>query len=60
MVASIIGYVSASQEVQVRAFQNVRMDIPLEPVIYELGGVEVTDSQPKEWNKQLKEFTQRF
>ena len=60
VVASIIGYISTSQEVQVREFQNVRMNIPLEAIVYELDGVEVTDSQPKEWEKQLKEFTDRF
>jgi len=60
VVASIIGYISASQEVQVREFQDVRMEIPLEAVVYELDGVEVTDTQPKEWKKQLKEFTERF
>ena len=60
VVASIIGYVSASQEVHVREFQNVRMEIPLEAIVYQLDGVEVTDSQPKGWKKQLKEFTQRF
>ena len=60
VVVSIIGYVSTSQEVQVREFQNVRMNIPLEAIVYELDGVEVTDSQPKDWEKQLNEFTERF
>lgn len=60
VVASIIGYVSGSQEIQVQAYQNVRLDIPLAPLVYELGGVEITGTQPREWKKQLKEFRQRF
>lgn len=60
VVASIIGYISTSQEVQVGELQNVRMNIPMEAVVYELDGVEVTDVRPKEWEKQLKEFRERF
>ena len=60
VVASIIGYEPASQELQLEHGKRVVLNIPLRVAIYELENLEVADEVPREWEKELKRFTQLF
>ena len=60
VVASIIGFESASQEVQVEHGKRVVLNIPLQAAVYELDNLEVSEGVPREWQKQLKRFNQLF
>lgn len=61
VVASIIGYESASERVDVLPGENKQVpDLRLKPVVYELDAVQVTASQPRLWKKRLARFNEYF
>lgn len=61
VVASIIGYESDSIILEVLADQEPgNIAIRLKPIVYELEGVVVEESEPVEWRKQLVLFEELF
>lgn len=61
VVASIIGYESASERTDVLEGENKRVpDLKLKPIVYELDAVQVTADQPRRWKRQLKRFNEYF
>ena len=61
VVASIIGYESVFSIVGVEGEQQLEdVDFSLAPAVYELGGVVVTEDEPRLWKKQLKRFRELY
>ena len=60
IAASIIGYESYRQEIEVTPGIELFLEIRLEPAVYELENVEVTGTRPKNWRKQYKRFHEHF
>ncbi len=61
VVASIIGYDSESIILEIVEDQKPgNVAIRLKPIVYELDGVVVEESQPVEWQKQLELFNELF
>ena len=61
VVASIIGYAPASVVVEILPDQEPGdIAIRLTPAVYEMEGVVVEETRPREWRRQFREFEQLF
>ncbi len=60
VVASIVGYTTASVNVIVRRGERVDVDFALDPAVYELEALEVTGTQPEAWSEHLDKFKDLF